>query len=163
MSYTLHFLNGLTLLYFPFILPRLRHSQILIFRLEVVAFGVFVVLHENTVHDVRNLGFHWLEQDDQVLHGAVAGADVNAADGLADGLFHLGKSLLDFLNVRKGVGGGFHGDHYQVAAAVAPDNQLVHVFVLAGKIPVVKIQGTCVASALAQGICNLVKILCNAC
>ncbi len=120
-------------------------------------------MQENTVHDVWNLGFNWLEQDDQVLHGAVAGADVNAADGLADGLFHLGKSLLDFLNMRKGVGSGFHGDHYQVAAAVASDDELAHVFVLTGKIPVVKIQGTCVASALSQGICNLVKIPCNAC
>lgn len=47
------------------------------------------------------LGFDWLKQNDQVLHGTITGADINTADSLADGLFHLGKCLLNFLNVRK--------------------------------------------------------------
>ena len=162
-SYTLHCSLQHQSFLFVIIFLHLCHSQILVAWLAAVVFGVFVVLYENTIHDVWNLGFDWLKQNDQVLHGTITGADINTADSLADGLFHLGKCLLNFLNVRKSVSGSFHGNHYQVAAAAASYDQLVHVFILPGKIPVVKIQGTCVASALAEGICNLAKISCNAC
>ena len=57
-----------------------------------MAFGVFVVLDENTFHNAWNLEFHRFEQNDQMLHGAVSGANVNPAYGAADRLLHLGKA-----------------------------------------------------------------------
>ena len=95
-SYTLHCSLQHQSFLFVIIFLHLCHSQILVAWLEAVVFGVFVVLYENTIHDVWNLGFDWLKQNDQVLHGTITGADINTADSLADGLFHLGKCLLNF-------------------------------------------------------------------
>ena len=73
-SYTLHCSLQHQSFLFVIIFLHLCHSQILVAWLEAVAFGVFVVLYENTIHDVWNLGFDWLKQNDQVLHGTITGA-----------------------------------------------------------------------------------------
>lgn len=74
------------------------------------------------------------------MHGAVAGAHVDAADRMADGLFHACKRVLDGLDVREGVHGDVHCDHDEVAATVAACTQLAHVFVLTGEIAVIEIK-----------------------
>ena len=74
------------------------------------------------------------------MHGAVAGAHVDATYRMADGLFHARKRVLDGLNVREGVHGDVHCDHDEVAATAAACTQLEHVFVLTGEITVIEVK-----------------------
>ncbi len=74
------------------------------------------------------------------MHGAVAGAHVDATYRMADGLFHARKRVLDGLDVREGVHGDVHCDHDEVAATVAACAQLAHVFVLTGEIAVIEVK-----------------------
>ena len=39
-----------------------------------------VVFCEDTVHDLRDIVLIWFEEYDQILHGAVSGADIYGAD-----------------------------------------------------------------------------------
>ena len=87
------------------------------------------------------------------MHGAVAGAHVDAAYRMADGLFHARKRVLDGLDVREGVHGDVHCDHDEVAATVAACAQLAHVFVLTGEIAVIEVKCAEVSAGVVKRFC----------
>ena len=134
------------------------HRQIFICGQKVSAFCLSIVLHKNTFHNIGNLRFNRLKQDDQILHGTVSGTDIHTPDGVLDSLFHMGKCLLNFFNMSGSVRSGFQCEHYQVAAASASDNELLYIFILPGKIPVIQFKSTCIAATFAKRVCHLLKI-----
>ena len=97
------------------------------------------------------------------MHGAVAGAHVDAADRMADGLFHACKRVLDSFNVREGVHGDVHCDHDEVALAVAASTQLAHVFVLTGEITVIEFKCADVSTGVMKRFCYESQIPAGAC
>ena len=134
------------------------NNQIFICRTEIGIAALLSVLHENTVHDIRNLRFDWLEKDNQILHGAVSGTDIHTADFLADGLFHTFQSMFNRFDIWNRADGGFHCDHDEIAMALASNAELAHVFVLTGEIPVIQVHGTNVGAAFPERLGHKLQV-----
>ncbi len=136
-----------------------RHRQILVRRTKISASSLLLILFKDTFHNIRNLCFDRLKQNHQILHGAVARADIHLPDMLLNHLSHQRKRLFDRLNPGQSLCIDFHRNHDQITLPPVADDQLMNVFILSCEITIIQIQRSRIASACLQRLCDLLQIL----
>ena len=132
------------------ILFIIRNVEIFIFRSEDIFAIQSVIFGKDAIHNDRYITFVRLEENDEILHRAVSGADIYRTDTFLDRLPHIIQCLFDVFDICSVVGNGMHGDHNQIAVMVMADAETVHIFVYFGKFTVVQIQGAGIVTAVAQ-------------
>ena len=88
-----------------------------------------VVFCEDTVHDLRDIVLIWFEEYDQILHGAVSGADIYGADTLMDRMLHAFQGFLNIFNIGHLFRRSFHCYHDKITRILMAASQPVDVFV----------------------------------
>ena len=88
-----------------------------------------VVFCEDTVHDLRDIVLIWFEEYDQILHGAVSGADIYGADTLMDRMLHAFHGFLNIFNIGHLFRRSFHRYHDKITRILMAASQPVDVFV----------------------------------
>lgn len=109
---------------------------------------------EDTIHYFWNLCLIRFIQNEQILHGTVAGTDVYLADFFMNGLFQTCKGMFSVFRICDRSGRGVNCDHYKETVMFIALIEMVHVFIYFCKFPVIKVQGTIVTAAFAQSMGN---------